>query len=158
MPHPTALAKTDKRAMIPEIIPDPDKKPAEWNLGDALKLRLKNHLSLAEIAEYYGVPRSTVHDRFKRLIKVVGDTKLNQAYDECRAEILTGTERILIENLLDSDKLKAASLNNTAYSLKVINDCLRLERGQSTSNQAIAHGVTEELSGLIEAITGKRPG
>jgi predicted DNA-binding protein YlxM (UPF0122 family) len=151
--HPKPIAKTDRDAKAQrELMIPADKRPNEWNLGDALKLRLKNNLSLQEIADHYGIAKSTVHDRFKRLIKVVGDPGLNKAYDECKVEILTGTERVLIQHLMDDQKLKDASLNNVAYSLGQINNMLRLERGQTTGNIGVGVALSEPLQAAVDLI------
>ena len=46
--------------------------------------------------------------------------------------LLQGTERVLIGNLLDPEKLKKASVNNLAYAFTQIHNAGRLEAGLST--------------------------
>jgi len=112
-------------------------KSQRFPVDHALKLRLVNNFTFQQIADKYGVTRQAVHRKLKRLIKIIGEPDLNRAFAERRVELLTGVERILIQNLVDSDKLKDASLNNVAYAYKEIHNARRLEQGESTENISI---------------------
>lgn len=105
-----------------------------------------------EIATLLGVKD---HSTIARRLKHLTPRKTTQIFREMRADILTEKQRQLLMKSHDATPKETRDLMT---SFGILYDKERLERGQSTSNTAIAHGVTEELSGLIEAITGKRPG
>ena len=110
-----------------------DSKP-KFDLSEAMKLRLKHGLSFGQLAVYYGIPKPTIHSKLRSLIRVLGDADLNRLYAEQRAEVLNGTERLLISHLIDADKLKSATLNNVAYAFQQVHTARRLEEDLSTAN------------------------
>ena len=69
--------------------------------------------------------------------KLLANPELDQAYADNRVDLLNSAERILLSTLIESDKLKDASLNNVAYSLKQIHDMRRINADLSTGNEAI---------------------
>ena len=109
---------------------------ARLDVGKALELRLKKHLSYEEIGERLGVTKQAVQKRLSKIVGWLDDPEAVAAYDKTRADVLTAVERELIQNLVDPAKLKAASLNNVAYSFQQVNNARRLERGEPTVNQA----------------------
>lgn len=113
-----------------------DGKSHKFDLQEAIKLKLVNKLSFRELARHYNVPPSTIHQRFKSLIKIIADPELNEAYAANRVPLLNGVERVLMGHLTDADKLKNASLNNVAYAFQQVHQARRLEENLSTSNEA----------------------
>lgn len=115
----------------------PDKKK-KLDLSDALKLRLTKHWTYQEIGAKYDMSKQAVHDALKPFHDLIQDPEAIQAYQANKAQILTSIEMELAKQLLDVDKLKAASLNNLAYSFQGVYNAGRLERGASTQNISIA--------------------
>jgi len=68
---------------------------------------------------------------------MLGDAEISKAYDENRAQVMTNIERVLAVEMLDKEKLKKATTGNIAYAIDKIHNVIRLERNQSTGNQAI---------------------
>ena len=70
---------------------------------------------------------------------MLGDTKQLQVYKQNKADILEGIQARLARSLVDENKIEKATLGNVAYAIEKLNNIMRLERDQSTSNVAIAH-------------------
>jgi predicted DNA-binding protein YlxM (UPF0122 family) len=133
MPHIPETAKqlinTDRNQV--------DKPVNRLDPAQIIKLRFKNKLTFNEIAKIYNVTDGAVCKRIKSIMKLISDPDLDKAYADNRVELMTSAERILLSYLVHSDKLKDASLNNTAYALKQVHDMRRLNADLSTGNQAI---------------------
>ena len=112
--------------------------PPEFDLAEAVKLRISNCMSFGSISKYYGVPKATIIHRLRKIMGLISDPQGNLAYERSRAAIMTGVERVLVEQLLSTDKLKSASLNNVAYTLSQVTAARRLEEGKSTDNQSVS--------------------
>jgi len=100
----------------------------------ALKLRLVNKLSYGEIAKQLGCYKSSVHKSLQPFLKLINNPDQVQAYQENKAALLTSAEMILLNEIVDQDKLKSASLNNAAYAFGQISQQGHLARGEATSN------------------------
>ena len=111
------------------------KRPSRpLDVGRALTLRLKHSLSYGKIAKELGVSKTAVWKALKEYEDLIQNPESIQAYRDNRALILDAVEMRLIGDLVDDEKRKKASLNNTAYAAQVVNNMGRLERGQSTQN------------------------
>jgi len=66
------------------------------------------------------------------VLKLIDDPQANKAFAQNQVSILQGTERVLIGNILDPEKLKKASVNNLAYAFQQVHNARRLEAGMST--------------------------
>jgi len=130
--------KTKPNSNQPAVIDTPvdnkTLKSEKFPLSEAIKLRIENRLTFKEIADRYGVSKQAVHSKLRKFIRILGEPDINNAYKEQRKQILSATERVLIESMLDPTKLKNASLNNIAYSFQQIHTARRLEEGHSTQN------------------------
>ena len=134
MPHLPDTAKKLKSNDHPGQL---DKLIDKNVLTEIFKLRFKNKLTFKEIGKIYNVSPQAIHQRIKSLIKLLNNPDLDQAYADNRVDLLNSAERILLSTLIESDKLKDASLNNVAYSLKQIHDMRRINADLSTGNEAI---------------------
>ena len=134
MPHLPDTAKKLKSNDHPGQL---DKLIDKNALTEIFKLRFKNKLTFKEIGKIYNVSPQAIHQRIKSLIKLLNNPELDQAYADNRVDLLNSAERILLSTLIESDKLKDASLNNVAYSLKQIHDMRRINADLSTGNEAI---------------------
>lgn len=106
------------------------------NVADALKLRIVNHLSYQEIADKYGVTKQAVFDALTRFQRFIDNPETIKAYREHKTDLLDVVEMTMLEDMLDQEKRKKATLGNTAYALTQVFNANRLEKGQSTSNIA----------------------
>jgi len=109
-----------------------NKPPNRIDLAEALRLRLQRGLTYQEIADRLGCAKSTVYTSINNVLKLVDDPQANRAFAQNQVNILQGTERVLIRNILDPEKLKKASVNNLAYTFTQIHNARRLEAGMST--------------------------
>ncbi len=112
----------------------PTKKKID--IAEAFRLRVLNKLTLQEIADRFKCHKSSVSKALKRFIAILPDTGEIQAYLDNKSHLLTAVELTLLSELANPEKLKAASLNNLAYSFQNIHNANRLEAGKSTTNAA----------------------
>lgn len=106
------------------------------DITKALELRVKRHMSYSEIGKYFGCTKQAVQNSLKRFVPLLLGAHELAAYKGQKADILESVEATLLNDLVDEDKRKKASLNNTAYALSAVSNMTRLEKGQSTSNVA----------------------
>jgi predicted DNA-binding protein YlxM (UPF0122 family) len=111
-----------------------NKKTRKIDVAEALKLRLKNKMSMSDIAKRYGVGKSAVHNALSRFIKILPNPDEVEAYTSQKSEILSGLEFALIQKMSEPDTIKEASLNNAAYGFTQVFNANRLTQGQSTNN------------------------
>lgn len=116
------------------------------NPAKALELRLVQGLSYREIGKRFGASPAAVKKALDKLGALINNPAITRAYRERKGDLLEAVELELVGDLLDGDRRRKASLNNTAYALSQINNMLRLERGQSTAN-------TLSISAMIEGAT-----
>jgi len=102
------------------------------DLQQAIKLRLVNHLSYADIGKQLGVSKQAVHQALSRLTDLIKDPQLVQAFRTHKAEILESAQMEMLTNIVDSDRLKKASVNNLAYAASQLDNMIRLDRNQAT--------------------------
>lgn len=100
---------------------------------DILRCKLEKHMSFKDIAKKYDVTPQAIHQKYHKLLAFFDADRVKE-YEDNKAYLLSGVERVIIDNMLDSDKLKKASFNNLAYGLIGVNNINRLHRGQSTIN------------------------
>jgi len=112
----------------------PPKSSPKIDLEKALKLRLTNGLSYAEIGEYFGVGKTAVQQRLKRFMVFLDDPEAIAAYRVNKNDILEAAELRLLASLVDEEAILKGSLNNRAYTFQQIATQHRLERGNSTEN------------------------
>ncbi len=124
------------------------------DLSEALIMYFRHNMSYTKIGKHFGVSRNAVSMALKALVKQIGDPALNEAFAAKKVEALSAAERILYQALTDPKKIADASLNNVAFTFKVVNDANRLEKGLATSNVDV-HGLTggiEARSARIEQL------
>ena len=103
---------------------------------EMLKMRL-NNLTVTEIAKLSNTTPSNVTQRLTSVfskLELLCDKKKLAEYKEKKNDILTATEFEIIKYMLQKGTLKAASLNNLAYTLQNVNNINRLEQGKSTQH------------------------
>jgi predicted DNA-binding protein YlxM (UPF0122 family) len=123
----------------------PDKYKCKIDLSEAIKLRYKNHLSYKEIGKQFHCSAQAVHELIQGFLKGIDDPEIIQSFETIKPEILSSVERKLVENILDSGKLKKANLNNVAYAFTQIHQANRLQRNKPTS-------IVDDMSSMIDRI------
>jgi len=106
------------------------------DINKALELRMKKGLSYNEIAQFFHCSKQAVEQALKRFSALLLKPGEVAAYREKKGEILESVEARLLHELVDKGRVEKASLNNVAYTLGVVGNMTRLEKGQSTSNVA----------------------
>ncbi len=104
------------------------------DVAKALELKLKKGLPYNEIGKYFNCSGQAAQQQLKRFTDLLASTGDIEALRANKAEILDSVELKLLNDLVDKDKRKNASLNNVAYALQNINNMNRLEKGQATAN------------------------
>ena len=105
----------------------------------ALDLKLKHHLSYAQIAVIQGVTKQAIHQRIKDLLP----TPETKVWQDHRADILAHLQLKLL-SFIDNEKLKKTPVGSLILAMCQLYDKERLERGQSTANHAISISIAEE--------------
>ena len=108
------------------------------DIPQALKLRVLKNLSYADIARHLNSKKSTVYNALRRFEAMLGDPAHLQAYRQNKASVLEGIQLEIVTKLVDPEKVEKASVNNLAYAAGTLDNMIRLERGESTQNVAIA--------------------
>ena len=152
------MTRKKKRPMLKDHqIYDHVNDQKKIDLLKALKMRLVNKMSFREIGSHFNCSGAAVYQRLKRFSSIVQDPALNEAYNQNKISILAGIERILVQEIVNTDKLKVASVNNLAYALRQINDIMTREKGKSLQgNMAISHELSPALQSVIDGIAEAR--
>ena len=145
------LNNPDNQSQLQDTIKKVKKriKPVE-----ILKLRMKG-LSNSEIARLANTSVSNVTQRLHSVIsklELLTDKDKLADYKAKKVDILTGVEYEILKYMTDKTTLKAASLNNLAYSLQNINNISRLEQGKSTHNLSHIHALHDELVSKLDKL------
>jgi predicted DNA-binding protein YlxM (UPF0122 family) len=136
LPKGNSLNPQFQKKKLAALIDKKDNSTGKVDIAQALKLRFKNRLTFQEIANHFGVTRQAVNYALRKYVNV-----LNRdigAYKDIKADLLSAVEMEMLQNMLDSDKIKGASLNNIAYAFQQVFNANRLESGQSLSNDVHA--------------------
>lgn len=105
----------------------------QGNILDAVRLRIQHKLPWAEVSKQTGVCKTTLQSQLSKLYDLL-DVDRREVYDLARPQILSSAEEMLLLDMMDVERRKKASLNNTAYAYTQVHQARRLEAGQSTSN------------------------
>jgi len=115
----------------------PNKPERKLDLVALYKLRVSNSLSYGELAQHFGVAKSTIHATLHRLNRYVADPESVKTFESVEATILTATKERLLASLMDESCIQKASLNNRAFAFSQVANHERLVKGQSTANIGI---------------------
>ena len=126
---------------------DKDSKRNSVDINKALTLRLKHGLSYGDIAKQLNVTKGGVWRRLKPFEDLIKDPDSITAYDANRANLLNSAEMTMLKEIVNSDKLKSASVNNLAYAYNTLFQARRLTLGESTANYS-HHLISEKISDL----------
>ncbi len=125
----TQVAKTiDKRLT----------REKSYDLGKALKLRLSNRLSYAQIGHMLGAGETAIRRGLSQLEALLDIPGLVSAYKDNEAEVIDSARMLAIqavgEQLSDPVRRKKLDISRLTMLFGVLFDKQRLIRGQSTAN------------------------
>ncbi len=126
------------------------------DVARALELRLKNNLSYGAIGEIMGVSKQAVQKRLSTFTQLLSDPEIDKAYDNAKAEVMTGVERRMLEMIVDPARLEKASVNNIAYAFDKVFQANRLVQGKSTVNQQSIQYILSQIE-YEDKTSGKHP-
>lgn len=126
--------------------------PGNWDIKAAINLRFKNGLSYSKIARQLSAPVSSIHKALKPLEAILKNSSPAIVYEGNKADILSAIEFELASQLMNKKKINKASLNNIAYSFKMVNEVSRLERMLPT---AISLDLSPGLMEMLEEIVSR---
>ncbi len=102
----------------------------QYTIAQILEYKIQG-FSNVKIGKIYGVTETSIRKKLKGIFE-----KLNietvKAYQANKVNLLTYTEKELLDVILDQSKLKKATLGNIAYAYDKINNINRLEQGKAT--------------------------
>ena len=134
-----------------DVIPTRQTHQGRIDVLKALELRTKKGLTYPEIAKYMGVTKQAVHAALKRFNTLLMQPGELDAFRGAKADLLESAEARLLNEVIDPDKMRKASINNVAYALGQVSNIARLEKGLSTSNVAYV-----DMSASLEELRQQR--
>jgi hypothetical protein len=117
---------------------------APFDTAKAWKMRVINKLTYEEIGKQLGVPHQTVYSRLKKLDHLLPDPEQREAFQQSKTDIFEHAQMVLTASLLQPAKIQKATLGNVAYAVSKLNDMIRLDRGQSTSNVSVLTRIIDD--------------
>lgn len=124
---------------------------ARVDVKKALELRRLKHMTFPDIAKIMGTTKQAVQQALKRFDKILLPAEQLEAYRGHKSDIMESVEFELLNEVIDSDRVQKASLNNVAYALGTIGNMTRLEKGQSTTNISF-----QDMSNTLDEIQRER--
>ena len=134
------IPKIDKRT----------KNGKKLDIAQVIKLKDINRLSFQDIANKTGYSKPYVHTAYTEFKKLLPSIPELETFKNNRANLLSGIEYKMLQNIADDDKISKASLNNVAYSFNQIHTARRLEEGKGT-----AGGVTVNIEIAYQEATDR---
>ena len=119
-------------------LPNDQRGKTALDLKRILKLRLVNKLTYTDIAGMYGCSPQAVQKACGSLSKLLENPIVLEGYKDNKAELLESAQLSMITNMVDEEKLQKASVNNLAYAAQSLDNMIRLQRGETTSNIGFA--------------------
>ena len=111
-----------------------EKKIEKIDINKVVKMRFINGMTYADIGKVYHVSAQAIEQRLNGLKRLFEKTGAIDYVEQNYVDTVKRVNHRLLLELLDTDKLKSASLNNTAYSLQVANKILAIETDRPTDN------------------------
>ena len=125
-------------------------KPLDLKQVFKLRAEGKTNTEIGKLLNYHHSYISRTIKEFDTLLK---PSETIDTYQNNRTHVLNAIELKLLDNLVDTDKLQKASLNNVAYAMTQTSNLRRLESGESTVNVGVA--IELKLAKALEKAHGK---
>lgn len=97
-----------------------------------------------EIAKVCDCSRSTVFNTLKKFKQTFKNLDYVEDYQKVKADLFNSAEMTILNSMVEDEKIKKATLNQSAYALQVLHNAGRLERGQATTITASYSKVVSE--------------
>ncbi len=108
------------------------------DLKKVLSLKIEKGMTNVEIAAIVGYSKQYISKILSKFEPMLQHPEILHTYDGNRTHVLNSIELSLLDDLVDEDRRKKATLNNTAYAFSQIQNARRLESGQTTENVGVA--------------------
>jgi len=142
-PKPTPRLTQSKKVALPDT---------SFPVGQALTLRLKNHLTWQQIALQLSCPLNGLWKACRPYLKLLENPQSLQAYRDNKIDLLESAEMTLLSSLVEPGALKKAPLAARSMAFGVLYDKGRLEKGLSTQNVTTIHAELGSLQVDREAL------
>ena len=129
-----ATKRKGVKALTPAVAPGPESKV---DLAAALRMRIHDGLTYAQIGERFGVGESAVRSRLARFLYLCDEAGDLQAYRKQKTEVFETLEHAIITRLWAEIQNGRASVGDLARALDTVSKHVRLLQGQSTSNVSL---------------------
>jgi predicted DNA-binding protein YlxM (UPF0122 family) len=103
------------------------------DLSRALQMRFRNGMTYEMIGKQFNTTKQAVHAKLSRFVALLPDPEELEAYRTYKGDLFESAEMRLLESMMDEEKIKDASLNNSAYAFQQVANQTRLQHGQSTT-------------------------
>lgn len=90
--------------------------PDKIDLAHAVKLRYVNKLSYDEIADHYGVNKSSVYDKLKKYEAMILSPEESEFFEHQETNIIRNVRYKILGMMTNEEALQKASINNLAYA------------------------------------------
>ena len=127
----------------------------DFPLAQALQLRIEKQLSFKNIAEIIGYSKTATLVNINNAIKLIQSPALkenSELYDTMGLTLKKARAWELLIAAGDPDKRKKATLGNVYYGLGQVENSIRLDQGQSTSNVQILISDLDKLKPRMNAM------
>lgn len=131
------LVMSDENALavvVDPVVEIPEARNPKVDIGKALKLYLFQGVSQTDIAKMMRCSQQAIQKAIAPFVILLKNPEALQTFRDRKIDLLDSVTMELMENLVVSDKLKKASLNNVAYALTQVHHITQLEKGQPTEN------------------------
>jgi predicted DNA-binding protein YlxM (UPF0122 family) len=133
-------------------------QPVDQQLDTPTALKLKlDGMSYEDIGTRYGVTKQAVHNRIKRVFNHLEEHLTGErvkTYEDNRDKILSVAKSIIVDEIVNPDKISKSSVNNLAYAYDKLDHAQLLIRGQATDNIGIS-GVVNDLQRRRDELESK---
>jgi hypothetical protein len=143
----------NKPALVPAL-PGPESK---IDLAAALRLRIQDGLTYAQIGERFGVGESAVRGRLARFLYLCDDPSNLEAYRKQKADVFETLEHAIITQLWATVQTGRASVGDLARALDTVSKHVRLLAGQSTSNVSLLVQTLTDVHKDVDGALTPRP-
>lgn len=143
------ITTKDSKSLTPEIIPEPSHLVKARQIPiETIIAYAKQGLTQKEIGKILGIARETVSVRLAK-----ADLRGLTHYKSHKADSLEHLCR-RIQNSITDDDIKSMATDRKVWSVAVLLDKIRLERGQSTANISV-NSTVDHYSKQLEDLQSK---
>jgi hypothetical protein len=127
----------------------------DFPLQTALQLHLEKGLSFGAVAKIIGHPKSTTHRKIANFLKYLQAPRVrlnSELYDKEITRLKKNRAVEMLTLMGDKEKQKSATLGNVGYVLGQLDQSIRLDQGQPTSNVQVLIADLDKLKPRFNAM------